>query len=189
MYLVSDRTKQIITLSAANSAEVTFLRQFASKSRGFGLKYNSREGADPNDPRDKRMILFFFFDKAKVKLAAANDESEEIVRDMRDALFFSGGSGLFFLESREKGGTFFVDVCLSFCKHCKMPLIDMGRCEWRTCEACVAKCEHDYDRGSVHGGSAQVLSVGEFCNKCGRGKPNDEVEVQIRHGEAKFVAI
>jgi len=49
----------------------------------------------------------------------------------------------------------------------------MGECEWKTCNACKDKCEHVYEPGLVHGGNAGMMAPGEFCGKCGRGKPED----------------
>lgn len=184
----SNEAKGIIALTSATEAEETSLRALITKGKGFQLKYDGREGADCNDPLSERMSLYFKLDGQRATITATNDESEQNIRFARDAIFFGGG-GLTLVDHEEADGKMQANVCIAFCKHCNAPLIEMGRCEWKTCEACVAKCEHEYEDGHVHGGEAGVLGVGKFCVKCGRGKPDETPAVIINHGEQAFTKL
>lgn len=81
-------------------------------------------------------------------------------------------SGLIFLGEIEVDGKKAIIVTAGRCKHCGAALLNP---EWQTCDTCAAKCEHNYVKGAVHGGSTDI-GVGEFCDICGRGKPRPEGE-------------
>lgn len=183
MYAKFDKAEGTINLSPATSEEEILIDRIATDiKKGGQLEYNGRDGAEHGTPYTERMELFFKLGGDKVTLAASSDESEPVVRDIRDAIFFGGG-GLHVVNVRfdVATGRKSLDVCVNFCQHCNVPLVKMGRVEWRTCEACVAKCEHHYVRGAMHGGSAGQLASGLFCDKCGCGKPDDEPDVIVPH--------
>lgn len=79
-------------------------------------------------------------------------------------------SGLIFLGETEVDGKKAIVVTAGRCKHCGAAQLNP---EWQTCDACAAKCEHNYVKGAVHGGSTDI-GVGEFCDICGRVKPRPE---------------
>lgn len=57
----------------------------------------------------------------------------------------------------------------ALCKVCKGSLVKFIELEWRVCDECSAKCEHDYVEGP--GRSKGQLVYLRFCDKCGRGDP------------------
>jgi hypothetical protein len=109
----------------------------------------------------------------KLELRGSGEDSDNEVRLIRDVCFFGSG-GLIFLGTCEVDGKTAIIVTASKCKLCGGPMISMASCEWRTCDACASKCEHDYVSGMVHGGNVGNMGIGEFCDKCGRGKPEPE---------------
>ncbi len=82
------------------------------------------------------------------------------------------GGGLIFLGETEIDGKKAIITTAGCCKHCGAALLEP---EWKTCDTCAAKCEHDYVKGAVHGGGMDI-GVGEFCDKCGRSKPRSDGE-------------
>lgn len=101
-----------------------------------------------------------------------NDKSE--VGRIRDACFFGAG-GLIYIGETELNKTKSIITTAMRCEHCNSNMLERVECEWRTCNACAAKCMHDYERGPIHGGGIDI-GVGEFCSKCGRGKPKTKGE-------------
>lgn len=170
-----DTTKKIIVLTPTDAAEGNCLRALIAGGAGSSLRYKGRSGAHPNDPYNLRMLLRFELDDYHIVVMASTDDGECDIRAIRDAVYFGGG-GLTLLNHEEVDGKPSAQVCVTFCKHCQAPLIDMGRCEWKTCEACVDKCEHEYQEGATHGGPAGTLAVSAYCKKCGRGNPNATVD-------------
>lgn len=181
MHIIRDKAKGVITLTPDNSDETAFIKSLAKKKKGFLLEYAGRAGADVNDPYRKRMRLGILSSGKRFELKASTDKNEKAVRLIRDALFFGGG-GLILLSHSQVRSKPSINVCIAFCKHCKSPIIERGRCEWQICTSCVAKCGHEYQKGTLHGGTAQVLAVGHYCTKCGSGKSKEKVKVIIRHG-------
>ena len=55
-------------------------------------------------------------------------------------------------------------------------MIGIRACEWGVCNLCAAKCEHEYIRGPIRGGGTDI-GVGDFCEKCGQGRPLDQGEL------------
>lgn len=183
MYVKFDKAEGTVNLSPATSEEEALLDRISNNiGKGGQLEYSGRDGAEHGTPYSERMELFFKLGGDKVTLVASSDEAEPVVRGIRDAIFFGGG-GLHVVDIRfdVATGQKSLDMCVNFCQHCCAPLVEMGCVEWRTCETCVAKCEHHYVRGAVHGGSAGQLASGLFCDKCGRGKPDDKPHVIVQH--------
>lgn len=166
--------KGTLTLQPSTEAETSALREIqASVPPGQLLKYAGRKGADPNDPTSERMQLSFTLDGGRFDLIATADEDEDPIRYTRDAIFFGGG-GLIFLGHQEVDGAPALEFSVAHCKLCSKPLITMSECEWKTCDECRNDCAHEYETGFVHGGDVGDAAVGEFCSKCGRGKPRPE---------------
>lgn len=109
----------------------------------------------------------------KLELRGSGEDNDQEVRCIRDTCFFGAGNPIF-LGTAEVDGKTAIVITMKRCKLCNSPMISMVSCEWRTCDACAAKCEHEYERGVVHGGSAGNMGMGEYCGKCGRGKPEPE---------------
>lgn len=103
---------------------------------------------------------------------STEDDKREISR-IRDMCFF-GTSGMFFLGEVDYEGTKALLFTGSLCQLCGAQMIKRSACEWRTCDACAAKCEHNHVKGAIHGGVD--IGVGEYCSLCGRGKPKHENE-------------
>lgn len=108
--------------------------------------------------------------------------SRMVMGGMRDTCFFADGC-IYFIEASSIQGLPTIVCTGSFCKHCNSPILKPGRCEWHTCDACVEKCEHEWKEGSVHGGDAGDLGLGQYCGKCGIGKPNgiSKLPISVQH--------
>ncbi len=120
-----------------------------------------------------------------VKLEAANigitligevDADKYGIQDLRNAFFNSGSPH--FMEAVGDS----VRIYGRRCKVCGATMIDMASCEWKTCDACSTKCEHEVEKGFTHS-NVKELDVGYYCVKCGRGQPSPElVHYTDHHG-------
>lgn len=113
-------------------------------------------------------------DSVKLVLRGSTEDDKHEVNRIRDTCYFGSG-GLIFIGETELDGKKSIITTAKRCKHCGAGMIRYSDCEWSTCDACAAKCEHNYVRGAIHGGGTDI-GVGEFCDKCGRGKPKAEGE-------------
>jgi hypothetical protein len=113
-------------------------------------------------------------DSVELILRGSTDEDKREVNCIRDTCYF-GSDGLIFVGETEVDGKKSIIITAKRCKHCGAGMIRYSDCDWSTCDACAAKCEHNYVRGAVRGGGTDI-GVGMFCNKCGRGKPKAEGE-------------
>lgn len=114
-------------------------------------------------------------DSVELVLQGTTEEDKHEVGRIRDMCYF-GSDGLIFIGEAEVDGKKAIITTGSRCKHCGAGMIRYSDCEWKTCDACAAKCEHNYVRGMIHGGGVGDMGVGEYCDKCGRGKPRVEGE-------------
>lgn len=110
----------------------------------------------------------------KLTLIGTTKDDKHEVGCIRDTCYFSTG-GLIFLKKTEVDDKIAIVVTAMRCKHCNAGMIDMGSCEWKTCDACAEKCQHTYSRGAIHGGGIDI-GVGDFCDKCGRARPKEKNE-------------
>ena len=99
-------------------------------------------------------------------LRGTNLRDKKLLLGVRSAVYMNGGT-LHLLQQLRGGGAVFT---AKRCKHCRTPMIDRISCEWNTCNLCALVCVHEYERGAVTGGGVDI-GIGEFCGKCGRGKP------------------
>ena len=113
-------------------------------------------------------------DSVELVLRGTTEKDKHEVNRIRDICYF-GSSGLIFLGETKVDGKKAIITTAKRCKHCGAGMIRYSDCEWGTCDACAAKCEHNYVRDAIHGGGTNI-GVGEFCDKCGRGKPKVEGE-------------
>lgn len=113
-------------------------------------------------------------DSVELVLRGSTEEDKHEVGRIRDTCYFGSG-GLIFIGETEVGGKKAIITTAERCKLCGAGMIRYLDCEWSICDACAAKCEHNYVRGAIHGGGTD-FGVGEFCDKCGRGKPKAEGE-------------
>lgn len=140
---------------------------------GF-IKYGGRSTGD-----DGSIVLFFRIEREKVlTLRGSTKEDKKAVGSIRDTCYFSS-SKLTLVCKEEIDGKSSLVLTAQHCKQCQSPMIDMPSCEWGICAACAEKCEHKFVPGPVHGGKVGSLGLGEFCDRCGRGKPDGEVEKYI----------
>jgi hypothetical protein len=165
--------KGVFALSPVTEAEQVFLTAVKSTLPiGQSIKYDGRSGAELRSPYSERMVLKFKLGDHKLELQASSDESEKVVRDIRDAAFLSGGELVLQGYTEENGLT--VEFCVTFCQHCKSPIIGGFRAHWKTCQSCSDKCSHEWTEGMVNNGG--LPGYGEHCSKCGIGKPKTEGE-------------
>lgn len=113
----------------------------------------------------------------KLTLVGTTEEDKREIVSIRDTCFFGSG-GLVFLGETEVDGKKAMIFTARRCKHCNAGMLRFGACEWGVCDACAAQCEHTYVHGMIHGGDVGDMGVGEYCDKCGRGKPSHQGERQ-----------
>lgn len=108
-------------------------------------------------------------DGYKLKLSGSTEQDRYKVNDIRNGACYVGQ--LIFLGEVEVDGQRAIVLTIFYCPHCGVAIIDSCSCEWRTCNVCAAKCEHNWVEGLVKGGGIPGgHGVGKFCDKCGRGK-------------------
>lgn len=119
------------------------------------------------------------------------EDDRKTVGALRDVLFYGSGE-LIFLGAPSYDGIRGALLTAGYCKHCSATMIDRVSCEWDTCDACAARCAHEYERGAVHGGHA-LVEINEYCVRCGRVQPSDQpprtAEDQIREAEQELGVI
>ncbi len=115
-----------------------------------------------------------FTGDTKLELVGSTTDDKYAVGSIRNTCYFGSG-GLIFLGETTHEGKQAINVTAARCKHCAANMIDYGRCEWKTCSKCADACDHKYERGMVHSPGLDV-GMGEFCTKCGCGKPREEDE-------------
>lgn len=174
MNIRENEEKGLFTLSPTNGDEEAFLVAVkTSLSIGQSLEYNGRSGAEIRAPYSERMILAFKLEGQRHEIQASSDESEDVIRSIRDAVFLSAGK-LILQGHSEADGKIAVDFCTTFCKLCNAPIISPMRTHWKVCRACSDKCSHEWKEGMVNNGG--LPGYGEYCSKCGTGKPQAEGE-------------
>ena len=195
MHITRDDEAATWTFIATNNAEGSALADVATNlSIGEKLAYNGRNESDP-----ARLLLHFnaggrgewvtrgnvtlyeYIGGSEVELVGTSDEDNDEVGSIRDTCFF-GSSGLILLKPTEVDGKPALVFTAEHCKLCNAPIIKMGRCEWSTCDACVEKCDHQYDRMPVHGGGIEI-GVGKGCQICGFVPPDasDDAKTPLQH--------
>jgi hypothetical protein len=119
------------------------------------------------------------------------EDDRKAIRALRDALFCGSGE-LILLTTGSEAGAWRIVMTAMYCAHCGRAMIDRISCEWETCNACAARCAHEYERGAVHGGEA-LLEVDEYCTRCGRVKSSDQplrpAEELVREAEQELGVI
>lgn len=180
-----------IALSPITPDEETFTKELSRQPEGFLLGITGRTGADVGSPLDQRMNLVLKQDVPWIRqlLTASDNESEQSLRLLRDALFLAGDGGLYLAGSTKESRKVTVHLYVQRCKHCKTPIINNGRARWQTCSACVSRCSHRYTSGHVTGGKAGALGLGEYCQSCGEGKKRGRVKPLLSHGEVLIIAV
>ncbi len=192
MKIIRDEGTATITLVATNAEETEALKNVITISKPRKkMSYGGCVGKDGGRPfaiylhmnsRRKRVVEEFsnvtmrstkLVGGAKLEILGTTEADDQEVRSMRDTCFF-GSTGFFYLGSSDVGGEVSIIITAQFCKHCHSYMISRVGAEWKTCDACAEKCRHKYIRGTIHGGSAGNLAMGEYCRKCGRVKPELE---------------
>lgn len=115
-------------------------------------------------------------EEVELILRGSTEDDKYAVNGIRNTCFFGSGE-LIFISTIDVEGKKAIVVTAMHCKICGKPMIDSTSCECKTCKDCSAKCHHKYERGAVHGPSLEI-GLGEFCSKCGRGKPKAEGELE-----------
>lgn len=164
--------KGIISLRPSTAEESKVLREIASQVRpGTPIRYIGRSGAQVRSPYTEHMVLHLSIIGADLYLATKSTKWEQNVRLVRDAFYF-GGSDAFVVSTETVGGKPALNITIAKCKDCGCNLIEMGRCQWRTCETCArTKCEHHFDVGAVMDSDGPgCVGVGEYCSRCGENR-------------------
>jgi hypothetical protein len=192
MQIIRNDEAAYFTFAPTNEEEVAVLQSVIALAKPEDrMKYGGRSGGDDGEPFMISLHVGSQTEEVRgvegrvtsishkqvggveLKLLGTTETDDTEVRRIRDAIYFGAG-GATFLGSCEVDGKTAIMVTLTHCKLCNAPVIDRASCEWKICKACAMKCEHQYERGAVHGGSAGDIGVGEFCGICGRAKPEPE---------------
>lgn len=193
---------RLYVLAATKPLELELFEQIKSQigqTRSFN--YSGRR-SDPLDERFSDVILNFGGTRQNVVICGitrinhpaggidlvvrGDEESDRYeVNGLRNACFF-GHVDLDIVEISEVDGQLAIAFVLAYCQHCQAAMLDMVECEWRTCHACAAKCEHSYKLGPVHGGGSE-LGLGSFCTRCGRAEPKGNLGNTMSQAEQHSV--
>lgn len=110
----------------------------------------------------------------KLVLVGDDEDSKYAVNGIRNACFFGIGS-VIYLGTTTVEGVQAISITGRRCKLCSSRMISLTECMWAVCDNCASKCEHNYIHGVVQGPNID-LSMGYYCNLCGRGMPKGEGE-------------
>jgi hypothetical protein len=188
MKVIRDNKRKVfILVPVENEEQKTFAKLVSAMNKGDVFEYGGRE----DDGRHCKIFLHFgaktknrvkrdgcvtvrdsvLTGGVRVVVQGTNDDDKSEVGGLRDVCYFGGCSPIFMgpVKVQEEAG---IAITLKLCKHCQAPMIGLVECEWSVCDACAKKCQHEYEKGIVHGGPAGTGAIGQFCGKCGRGKPN-----------------
>lgn len=108
----------------------------------------------------------------KLVLRGSTEDDKREVGSIRDTCYF-GSDGLIFIGETEADSKKCIITTGKLCKYCNARMISCSDCESGICAACAVRCPHNYVRGAIHGGSANI-AVGEFCAHCNRVRPKSE---------------
>lgn len=127
------------------------------------IEYGGRGGEKDDD-----LSFYLIFNTFKV-YAKSSLEDNQVLRGLRDAIYFSRGVEL--VMEKVENDEYFLSICK--CQHCQKNIANIWETEWKTCNECAEKCEHEYKVGPVHGPGV-TIAAGRFCKKCGRGEAKEE---------------
>ena len=105
----------------------------------------------------------------KLRVRGSTEEDRREVNSIRDNVCALGR--LFFLGKTMVDGQQSIIITIQLCKHCGGQMIEHCSPFYATCDACSAKCEHQWKDGLVTGGGLPGATAGKVCEKCGRVKP------------------
>jgi len=131
-------------------------------------------GCQQDEAGRNRIVHLHAVGGIELVLQGSTEEDKQQVGSIRDTCYFGSG-GLIFIGETEVDGKKSIITIAKRCKYCNAGMIRYSDCEWNTCDVCAAKCEHNYVLGAIHGGGTDI-GAGEFCDKCGRGKPQADGE-------------
>lgn len=162
----ANNEKGVFSFRPSNEEEDAFLKAVtAARQPGGKIKYNGRSSATVGSPCYERMVLNFLLDGRELKFNASDDQSEEVIRRIREVAFFVTGA-LVFIDQTEVDDKFVVNFCVACCQLCNNSIIERGCADWKTCESCIEKCKHDWTLGL----KKDLSGSGEYCSKCGASK-------------------
>jgi len=131
------------------------------------LHAGGRKATKTEDNGKGRFTYPIHIGGTELVLHGSTEEDKHEVNRLRDICFFRTG-GLVFLGKTKVKGDKAIIITGEFCKLCNKQMVRFVDCEWGICDACAAKCKHNYVFGPVHSKEGRL---GEYCDKCGRGKP------------------
>ncbi|GEM_PF-1641736 len=190
MRIIRDKKLATLTFVPVEVGEAEVISAIAALLKPEDkLDYDGRTGGDDGKPfaiflqagavkeekNDGFLTRQVYVGGVKLTLCGSTNDDERVVRSIRDTCYFGSG-GLIFLGETEVDGTKTITTTAKRCKLCGGNMIGMGECEWKTCDTCRDTCEHHYIHGMIHGGDVGDMGMGEYCGKCGRGKPKAEGE-------------
>lgn len=194
MRIVRDDQLATWTLCPSDSEEEESVRRaLALLSPGARLTYAGR-ARDPRDPevcvvklhvggrREKEIPTeecITIAEEVSVggmpfNLQGETPQDQEEIWHIRNTCYFGAG-GLIFLGTIEVSRRPCLICTAMYCQRCGAAMIDSLACEWSTCSACAAVCDHAYVQGRLHSNGVDI-GMGEFCQICGRSKPKEPHE-------------
>lgn len=201
MHIIRDETKQTWAITPVGIQENLLLRLASSRlHQGEKIKYGGMK-TNPRKTNEPITALFFHIGgklarktarsrtgkstitesthpgSFKLTIKPTNPVDLEELGAMRDVCFFGSG-GLIFLEAKKSVWKTSLVTTGRLCKICRKPMISMRACEWGICDEDAQICNHQYERGAIHGGGLDI-GIGEFCTVCGKTKPKTAAEQKM----------
>ncbi len=198
MHIIWNHVNNTVTFLPDSEAETAVVKTIATEAKpGEKLDYAGCDYEKENNRYNTFLEIYLHFRGNKVRVSeqlsptctfttnkyvggqrltvrGSTKKDKELVNKIR-ATCYLGTSGLIFVDKVEVDEALGIICTGCYCKVCNKPIIDLSETEWKTCNACSAVCQHEYEYGIVHGGPKKIdIGVGEFCGKCGRGKTHTE---------------
>lgn len=111
-----------------------------------------------------------------LKLIGTDIPDKYVVNGIRNVLYMGSSSKLVLVELGSDADGIVLTFANTTCKICGKHVGRRVECDWRVCDDCAEKCDHMYDVGLVLSEGASGLGAGNYCTKCGRGKPGQYIE-------------
>lgn len=167
----------MVTLRSGDETEVTPMKDFFSSiPDATELGYGGRR----QDPvRSGFSCPIFEYHGWSLTIIGTSEADARVASQIRDLCYFGSDTKISLIKQETDGrGLILTLMIASPCNGCGQPIVEAFRAEWGFCPTCIEQCDHDWVRGAVHGGTTKDgqgldIGVGQFCSKCGTGRPDD----------------
>lgn len=134
------------------------------KDRIVGVSYAC--GGEGYWRKDGNVTFKDYKDAIKIHFDLSEVKDEDALYAMRDFGYFTGG---LMIQGDSSSKQMRLGSRAS-CKECEGQLLSHVELDWKICDSCSERCEHEYEEGV--GQANGHLAYLPFCTKCGRGDPN-----------------